>query len=270
MRREPDSWDDLVGAEIYAETVREGTLYTRLAADLVELLAPESGECFLDVAAGSGLVSRELERQLRGTGLVVGFDGAPAMAQVARRELPGEQTAFLAAEPTALPLGDGLFDGASCSAALWHFPALGRFFRELARVLRPSGRLAFNVPASQLRDIEDLPPAPIQLLLAQRGERRFGASPQPAGPEQHSEDILSLAQDASLSPIETRLADVSVCQQELLDLLAVPAISARFYPDQSEEQREEWLAEVARRIDPDEGLRVRWWEVLLRARPCSS
>ncbi len=264
MRREADSWDDDMAAEVYAEIVRDGCLYNRLAEDLVELLDPKEGERFLDFAAGSGLVSARLAARVGACGMVVGVDRALAMVSVARREHPETEKAFLVGTGRALPFAMGFFDGASCSAALWHLPALGRTLGELSRVLRPGASFAFNVPASQLRGVRDLPPAPLQLALARVGEHHFGSPPEPAGPVRGVDEILALGHEAGMKLEGSRWIDFTIVQQELIDLLTVPAISARLYPEASEEARTRWLEASVARVDPGETLRVRWWEVVLR------
>ncbi|MEW8977321.1 MAG: class I SAM-dependent methyltransferase [Symbiobacterium sp.] len=48
---------------------------------------------------------------------------------------------FAVADAEALPFADGSFDVVTCRIAAHHFPAVDRFCREAARVLRPGGRL---------------------------------------------------------------------------------------------------------------------------------
>ena len=140
----PDSWEDPAGAEAYAEAVHEGSLYRALAARLVEALAPEGGGRWLDLATGSGIVAERLFARLGPAAAIVGADRSRAMLEVARRALPFAEASFVRADPGALPLAAATFHGAACSAALWHFPALGAAFAELGRVLVPGGRLAIT------------------------------------------------------------------------------------------------------------------------------
>lgn len=265
MSHDADSWSDSYGAEVYADVAGGGELYPRLARCLVEWIGPEAGERILDLACGSGLVAAEA--LAAGAGRVVGLDRAPAMAAVARRHVPDSTAAFVAGEPDRLPFADTSFEAATCSAALWHFPRLSHSFRELARCLRAGGRFAFNIPAAQLRGEEDLPPAPLQLALARWGENLFRACPAPGGPELEREALLSQARAAGLSLVRDGRIDILLRQQEMVDLIHVPAIGGRFYPEASAEEREDWIRRACQRLDLSEKVPVRWWCALLRADP---
>lgn len=261
--KDQDSWDDPAGAEAYAEAMRAGSLYRQLARGLVELLAPERGARVLDLAAGTGLVSGALFGRVGPEGSVVGFDRAHAMLRVAARELPFDEIRFVAADPAALPFASAAFGGATCSAALWHFPALGRVFEECARVLRPGGRLAFNVPAAQIDASGGPPPAPLMAALAREGERRFGEGPEPAGPVLDAAHLEQLAEGAGLHLQRTRERDLPVSQDELRTLIEVPAFSARLYPDVDDGERRRWVAAAAERVDGGVETPLRWREYLV-------
>lgn len=93
-----------------------------------------AGSTVIDLACGTGDFCRELQRQ----GLVsVGFDLSFGMLAAARTDAPLAQ-----GDALRLPLADGSVDGATCGFALRNFAALPPFFAELARVVRPGGRIA--------------------------------------------------------------------------------------------------------------------------------
>lgn len=103
-------------------------------------LALPDGARVLEVGTGTGIHARELLRlqPLRYDGV----DLSPGMLAVARERLRGSGRWRLhAGDGTVLPFPDAAFDGAFLSGTLHHFarPDLG--VRELARVLRPDGRL---------------------------------------------------------------------------------------------------------------------------------
>jgi SAM-dependent methyltransferase len=108
---------------------------------LVALSAPAPTERWLDVACGPGIVSRRLAQH---AGAVHGVDMTPAMIEVARREAAAAGLAnatFELGDATALELPDGGFDGAVARFAIHHLPLPGRLVDELARVVRPGGRI---------------------------------------------------------------------------------------------------------------------------------
>lgn len=263
MPHDPDSWNDLRGAEIYGELVREGTIYRVLAAGLAEALQPRPSERFLDLATGTGVCAGALLARAGMDIRVLGLDASRAMLEVAREELPLPEIGLAAADPSDLPFRDAVFDGALCSAAFWHFPALPRVFSELFRVLRPGGRFAFNIPAHQLEDVEDLPPAAFQLALVRVGVRLFGIPPAPAGPVLRRAFLVSAAAENGFSLAAGRVFEVVLPQQELIDLLSVPAIGSRLYPQATPAQRRGLIAAAAARVSGTEPVRSRWWEALL-------
>jgi len=105
------------------------------AADLARL---RSGDRALDVATGTGDLAIELERRT-GPGGVVGMDFAEAMLEIARRKAP----AISFEQGNALELGypDDSFDAATVGFGARNFSELGRGLAEMARVVRPGGRV---------------------------------------------------------------------------------------------------------------------------------
>jgi len=95
----------------------------------------------LDVATATGHTALALAPHAR---RVVGVDLTPEMLDIARRQAERRgisNVAFALADAEALPFADRAFDVVTCRIAAHHFPAVDRFCREAARVLRPGGRL---------------------------------------------------------------------------------------------------------------------------------
>jgi arsenite methyltransferase len=95
----------------------------------------------VDVACGSGASALLLAREL---GCVtVGVDlGARAIEQARRATHDGERARFLLGDAEALPLPDASFDVALSECSLCTFPDKPRAIAEMARVVRPGGRIA--------------------------------------------------------------------------------------------------------------------------------
>lgn len=109
--------------------------------ELVRLAMPRADERWLEVACGPGLVSRKLAPHVHE---VHGVDMTPAMIEVARREASAAgvgNATFTVGDATALELPTASVDGAVARFAIHHIPAPGRLFHELARVVRPGGRI---------------------------------------------------------------------------------------------------------------------------------
>jgi demethylmenaquinone methyltransferase/2-methoxy-6-polyprenyl-1,4-benzoquinol methylase len=92
------------------------------------------GSRVLDLACGTGDLCRDLQR---GGLAPVGIDLSFGMLAAARTTAPLAQ-----ADALRLPVPDGAVDGVTCGFALRNFVALEPFFAELARVVRPGGRIA--------------------------------------------------------------------------------------------------------------------------------
>ena len=112
-------------------TFRLDVRWRRLA---VGSLALRRGSLVVDVACGTGDLCRELDA----AGLTpVGVDLSFGMLAAARTPAPLAQ-----GDALRLPVRAGSIDGATCGFALRNLVELPPFFAELARVLRPGGRIA--------------------------------------------------------------------------------------------------------------------------------
>jgi demethylmenaquinone methyltransferase/2-methoxy-6-polyprenyl-1,4-benzoquinol methylase len=100
----------------------------------VASLGLDRGALVLDLAAGTG----DLCRDLQAAGYrPVGVDLSFGMLAAARTDAP-----LVHADALRLPVPDGSVDGATCGFALRNFVDLGGFLAELARVVKPGGRIA--------------------------------------------------------------------------------------------------------------------------------
>jgi demethylmenaquinone methyltransferase / 2-methoxy-6-polyprenyl-1,4-benzoquinol methylase len=103
------------------------------AADLARV---GPGDRALDVATGTGDLAIELRR--RGAE-VVGMDFSERMLELARQKAPDVR--FEQGNALELPYADGAFDAATVGFGARNFADLGRGLREMARVVRPGGRV---------------------------------------------------------------------------------------------------------------------------------
>jgi arsenite methyltransferase len=112
----------------------------------IEWLNIPQGGIALDVGSGPGSITAALARAAGPDGLGLGVDiSVPMLARAVRSEA-GPQVGFLRADAQRLPLRDQTVDAAVSIAVLQLIPDPVATLSEIARVLRPGGRLAVMVP----------------------------------------------------------------------------------------------------------------------------
>jgi demethylmenaquinone methyltransferase/2-methoxy-6-polyprenyl-1,4-benzoquinol methylase len=104
--------------------------------------ALDQGGSVVDVACGTGKLSATLAERVGPFGRVVGIDLAPAMVAAASAAY-GDlvQLTFQVGNALALPFDDAEFDAATIAFGLRNLADFEAGFRELARVVRPGGRV---------------------------------------------------------------------------------------------------------------------------------
>jgi demethylmenaquinone methyltransferase / 2-methoxy-6-polyprenyl-1,4-benzoquinol methylase len=114
---------------------------------MVEAVQVSADARVLDVATGTGLVARSLVRRYGCS--VVGLDQSAEMLGRARA-LVGTSVELVQGQAEQLPFEDGSFDALTFTYLLRYVDDPAATMRELARVVRPGGRIAmleFYVPA---------------------------------------------------------------------------------------------------------------------------
>ncbi len=152
-------------AEIY-ESFFVPALFRDWAVRVADAARIGVGERVLDVACGTGVLSRTARERVGGTGSVVGVDVNPAMLAVARRTSAEVEWREAAAE--ALPFESGSFDVAVSQFGLMFFRDRVAALAEMMRVLRSGGRLAVAV-------WDSLEKTPGYAAVTRLLERLFGA-----------------------------------------------------------------------------------------------
>jgi SAM-dependent methyltransferase len=141
-------------------------------ARLLMGLAP--GDVVLDVACGPGNFSREFARSVGEAGLVVGIDASRTMLERGAADLERSGLANLAlvrGNAVELPFRGASFDGLCCFAALHLFEEPLSALGEMARVLRPGGRIALMTSVRRQVTLPPLKP----LIERTSGMRLFEA-----------------------------------------------------------------------------------------------
>lgn len=132
-------------AEIYEEFFVPA-LFREWGDRVADAAGIAPGQRVLDVACGTGVLARAAAERTGPGGSVVGVDLNEGMLQVAARTASAIEWRRGAAE--SLPFESESFDAVVSQFALMFFADRGAGLREMARVLRPSGRLTVAVWAA--------------------------------------------------------------------------------------------------------------------------
>jgi SAM-dependent methyltransferase len=120
-------------------------IFEPYAVDLATRLAPRSVTRVLEVAAGTGVVTRRLAAALPASATLVATDLNQAMLDQAAATGASRAVEWRQADAMQLPFGDRSFDAVVCQFGVMFFPDKARAFAEAHRVLKPGGVFAFNV-----------------------------------------------------------------------------------------------------------------------------
>src|SRR5262245_30808227 len=129
-------------AEVYEEFFVPA-LFQEWAPRVADAVGLRTGERVLDVACGTGVLTRAAADRVGPAGVVVGLDVNDGMLEVARRRAP--QLEWRQGRAEALPLEPRSFDSVVSQFGLMFFQDRAAAIGETMRVLRPDGRLALAV-----------------------------------------------------------------------------------------------------------------------------
>ena len=129
-------------AELY-ERFMVPLIFEPYALDLARRVAQAAPARVLELAAGTGVVTRQLATLLA-TADIVATDLNPAMLAEAARIGTARPVDWRQADAMQLPFDAASFDAVACQFGVMFFPDKPAAFRETRRVLRPGGLFAFN------------------------------------------------------------------------------------------------------------------------------
>jgi demethylmenaquinone methyltransferase/2-methoxy-6-polyprenyl-1,4-benzoquinol methylase len=96
----------------------------------------------LDVACGTGKVTRDLWRSVQPGGSALGVDFSKGMIGLAMDRSVGEEgLRYVVGDALALPVPDDSFDAATIAFGMRNLADYGQGFAEMARAVRPGGRV---------------------------------------------------------------------------------------------------------------------------------
>ncbi len=119
-------------------------IFAPYATDLAGRVAARRPARVLEIAAGTGVVTRALATQLPAATDIVATDLNPGMIATAREVGTSRPVQWQQADAMQLPFADDDFDVVVCQFGVMFFPDKGHGFAEAHRVLRPGGAFVFN------------------------------------------------------------------------------------------------------------------------------
>jgi len=113
--------------------------------ELAALLPADPGGDVLEIACGTGLVTRELRQRLAPSRRLVASDLNKPMLDYARSKLGDRAIEWREADAQALPFRDGEFAAVACALGFMFMPDKPKAFAQARRVLMPNGTLILSV-----------------------------------------------------------------------------------------------------------------------------
>ena len=139
-------------AQLYSGSVpalydryRGPVFFEPFARNLAQCLADLRAGRLLEIAAGTGIVTRVLARVLPETVSITASDISQAMLDFAAAQPGLARISWRQADALALPFDDASFDAVLCQFGVMFFPDRVAGYREALRVLKPGGRFVFAV-----------------------------------------------------------------------------------------------------------------------------
>lgn len=131
-------------AQIY-EQYLVPLIFDPYATDLTRRITALQPSAVLEIAAGTGVVTRKLAAQLPAQTSIIATDLSQPMLDHAQSIGTARPVAWQQADAMRLPFADGSFDVVVCQFGAMFFPDKAVAFAEAWRVLQPGGMFLFNV-----------------------------------------------------------------------------------------------------------------------------
>ena len=222
-------------------------MFAPWADRLLERIELSPGDRVLDVCCGTGAVARRAAAVV-GRGRVVGVDLSEAMIEVARLVAGGDAIDWRVGDALALPVGDEEFDVALCQFGLMFVSDRVAALAELARVVRPGGRLGVLVWGQCAEN-----PAQEAVAAASDAVGRLDPMMNPAFSLGDPEELADLAEAGGWRDVDVRVEELmlpvgmwdpdKVLERQL-------QMSPHLWAEASPEDRQHWLDIVDARLRP--------------------
>ena len=121
-------------------------IFSEYAEDLANRINIPTGASLLEIAAGTGMATRQLRNTLPKDIRIMATDLNEDMLNVAQKKFDAsENIEFKIANALELPFNDAMFEAVACQFSMMFFPDKLLALKEAARVLKPGGKFHFNI-----------------------------------------------------------------------------------------------------------------------------
>ncbi len=238
----PGSWVEIY-ERVFVPAMKEW------AAQVIALAQPQPGDHVLDVACGTGALTRKVAHYVDHRGRVVGLDISPEMLTIARTmpldDSPSGPVEWYEGDAHALPFEDETFDIVFCAFGFMFFSDRIAVLKEMGRVLKPAGRLALSVwgPINKSRG---------QVALKESWERHFGVEAGAGFARMHvlsdPEIVRSLLHEAGFSRVSVA-PTMGVVRHRSPEYM-VRSVGAMLGTQADEQTRTKIIQEVSTALQP--------------------
>ncbi len=195
-------------------------IFEPYAADLVTRLAGRSPGRVLEIASGTGVVTRALASTLEERVSIVATDLNQPMLDQARSLGTKRPVEWRQADAMQLPFDDATFDGVACQFGVMFFPDKMKAFSEACRVLRPGGVFVFSVwDRIEVNEFAEIVTIALGSMFPENPPRFLARTPH--GYYDHA----AIKQDLSKSGFATSPKIVTLAAHSRAESFRIPAIA---------------------------------------------
>lgn len=120
-------------------------IFDPYAADMAERALAHSPTAILEIAAGTGVLTRKIALNLKPNARFTVTDLNLPMLRIAQKNIQDDRITWQLCDALSLPFEDHKFDAVVCEFGAMFFPDHVKAYKETNRVLRQNGRFYFSV-----------------------------------------------------------------------------------------------------------------------------
>ncbi|MDQ2714347.1 MAG: class I SAM-dependent methyltransferase [Chloroflexota bacterium] len=231
-------WSDALNADIYEAYAQAYPLYRESGRHLLRLARVRPGMTVVDLACGTGIVTAQILEVLAGSGEVIGIDCSAEMLAIAREKLATVRFMQSPAEQSSAVLEAGTIDCVTCNSAFWQMHTSATL-ASVHHVLKPSGRLAFNLgTGTRFTGQSAAHPESLTTLMRRIALEEYGLTfpSRPGGKRPRSllaatpDEVRALLMASSFQVVHHEIREIDYTQEGIGEFLKIPVINANYLP----------------------------------------